>query len=257
MIDSRAVVDSNCHLGERVTVGPYSVIGPEVEIGDETWIGPHVVIRGPTKIGCENKIFQFCSVGDDPQDKKFQDDKESYLEIGDQNVIREYCSINRGTELGGGRTVIGNDNWIMAYVHIAHDCIIGDHTVFANNTTLAGHVSIDDYAILGGFTGVHQFCHIGSHCFTAISSVVVKDVPPYLMVSGNTAKPYGLNKEGLKRHGFSNDTINQLLKVYKLVYREGLTIKKAIAEIKKLKSESEEIAGFINFIEKSERGIIR
>ena len=257
MIDSTALVDSSCHICEGVTVGPYSVVGPDVEIGDDTWIGPHVVIRGPTKIGCENKIFQFCSVGDDPQDKKFQDDKESYLEIGDRNVFREYCSINRGTEPGGGRTVIGHDNWIMAYVHIAHDCIIGDHTVLANNTTLAGHASIDDYAILGGFTGVHQFCRVGRHCFTAISSVVVKDVPPFLMVSGNTAKPHGLNKEGLKRHGFSNDTINQLLKAYKIVYREGLTVKKAIVKIKKIRSKSEEIDSFIGFIEQSERGIAR
>jgi len=257
LIDSKALVDSSCHIGEGVTVGPYSVVGPDVEIGDDTWIGPHVVIRGPTKIGCENKIFQFCSVGDDPQDKKFQDDKESYLEIGDRNVFREYCSINRGTELGGGRTVIGHDNWIMAYVHIAHDCIIGDHTVLANNTTLAGHASIDDYAILGGFTGVHQFCRIGRHCFTAISSVIVRDVPPYLMVSGNTAKPHGLNKEGLKRHGFSNGTINQLLKAYKIVYREGLTVKKAIVKIKKIRSKSEEIDSFIGFIEQSERGIAR
>ena len=257
MIDSRAVVDPDCQLGERVAIGPYSVVGPGVEIGDDTWIGPHVVIKGPTKIGRKNKIFQFCSIGDDPQDKKYQDDKESYLVIGDNNVIREYCSINRGTSLGGGHTIIGNDNWIMAYVHIAHDCIISNHTVFANNTTLAGHVRIDDYAILGGFTGIHQFCRVGMHSFTAISSVVVKDVPPYLMVSGNTAKPYGLNKEGLKRHGFSEDIISQMRKVYKIVYREGLTIKEAIAEIKKLNAGLKEVNNFVEFIEQSERGIVR
>ena len=257
MIDPRAVVDPDCQVGERVSIGPYSVIGPGVEIGDDTWIGPSVVIKGPTKIGRKNKIFQFCSIGDDPQDKKYQDDKESYLEIGDNNVIREYCSINRGTSLGGGHTKIGNGNWIMAYVHIAHDCIICDHTIFANNATLAGHVRIDNYAILGGFTGVHQFCRIGEHSFTAISSVVVKDVPPYLMVSGNTAKPYGLNKEGLKRHGFTEDTVSQLRKVYKIVYREGLTIKEAIAEIKNLNTGLVEVNKFVQFIEQSERGIVR
>lgn len=257
MIDSRAVVDPACQIGEKVTIGPYSVIGPDVEIGDDTWIGPSVVIKGPTKIGRKNKIFQFCSIGDDPQDKKYHEDKESYLQIGDNNVIREYCSINRGTSLGGGHTIIGNDNWIMAYVHIAHDCIISNHTVFANNATLAGHVRIDDYAILGGFTGIHQFCHIGMHSFMAISSVVVKDVPPYLMVSGNTAKPYGLNKEGLKRHGFSEDTVSQLRKVYKIVYREGLTVKEAITKVKKMNSGLEEVKNFVEFIEKSERGIVR
>ena len=257
MIDSRAVVDPDARIGEGVSIGPFSVIGSGVEIGDNTWIASHVVIKGPTKIGSDNRIFQFSSIGEDPQDKKYQQDKESFLEIGNRNVIREYCSINRGTQLGGGRTVIGDDNWIMAYVHVAHDCLIGNNVVFANNSTLAGHVSIDDYAILGGFTGVHQFCHVGSYSFSAISSVIVKDVPPYLMVSGNTAKPYGLNKEGLKRHGFSSELINQLQKAYKILYREGHTLKVAIKELKKLKSGSEEIENFISFIEKSERGIVR
>ena len=257
MIDKNAVVDPGSKIGSGVSIGPYSIIGPNVEIEDGTWIGPHVVVKGPTRIGASNRIYQFCSIGDDPQDKKYRNDKNSVLEIGDRNMIREYCSINRGTDLGGGLTRIGNDNWIMAYVHIAHDCIVGNKTVFANNTTLAGHVSIDDYVILGGFTGIHQFCRIGKHVFTAISSVIVKDIPPFLMVSGNKARPYGLNKEGLKRNGFSTDVITQLRKAYKIVYREGLTINDAIEKLNDIASNSDEVAQFVRFIEQSERGIAR
>jgi len=257
LIDSTAVIDPDSHIGKDVSIGPCSIIGPDVTIGDSTWIGPHVVIKGPTKIGTSNRIFQFSSIGDDPQDKKYHDDKNSILEIGNHNVIREFCSINRGTEHGGGKTIIGHYNWIMAYVHIAHDCNIGSHTIFANNATLAGHVVIDDYVVLGGFTGIHQFCHVGRHSFTAISSVVVKDVPPYLMISGNTAKPNGLNKEGLKRHGYSSETINKLRKAYKIVYREGLTIKQALDALQTHLAGNEEVAYFAEFIAKSQRGIVR
>jgi len=257
LIDKHAVVDPEANIGNNVSIGPYSVIGPDVVIGDNSWVGSHVVIKGPTKIGQSNRIYQFASIGDDPQDKKFSADEQSTLEIGDRNLIREYCSINRGTEEGGGKTVIGNDNWIMAYVHIAHDCLVGDGTVFANNTTLAGHVRIDDFVILGGFTGVHQFCHIGKHCFTAISSIVVKDIPPFLMVSGNTAKPSGLNRVGLKRHGFTIETIALLRKAYKIVYRNGLTTKVAIDALEEMASQSEAIEEFSDFIEKSTRGIAR
>jgi UDP-N-acetylglucosamine acyltransferase len=257
LIHSTVVIDPDARIGENVSIGPYSVIGQGVTIGDNTWIGSHAVIKGPTRIGKSNRIFQFCSIGDDPQDKKFDNDNNSTLEIGDCNVIREYCSINRGTEHGGGKTVIGNSNWIMAYVHIAHDCIIGSNIIFANNTTLAGHVAVDDYAIFGGFTGIHQFCQIGKHCFTAISSVVVKDVPPYLMIAGNTAKPSGLNREGLKRHGFSSETINLLRKAYKIVYREGLTVKAALENLQELAEQSEEVRYFAEFIEQSKRGIVR
>lgn len=257
MIDERAVIDPTAKIGNNVSIGPFSIIGPDVIVGDDNWIGPHVVIKGPTKIGQSNRIFQFASIGDDPQDKKFSGNEQSTLEIGDRNLIREYCTINRGTEQGGGKTVIGNDNWIMAYVHIAHDCLVGDGTVFANNTTLAGHVSIDNFVILGGFTGVHQFCHIGKHCFTAISSVVVKDVPPFLMVSGNTAKPSGLNREGLKRHGFTIETIDLLRKAYKTVYRKGLTRKQATEALEEMASQSEAVKEFSDFIEKSTRGIVR
>ena len=257
MIDERAAIDPGAVIGKNVEIGPYSVIGPDVVIGDDNWIGPHVVIKGPTKIGRSNRIYQFTSVGEDPQDKKYSGDEQSSLEIGDGNLIREYCSINRGTEAGGGKTVIGNDNWIMAYVHIAHDCIVGNSTIFSNNATLAGHITIDDYVILGGFTAIHQFCHIGKHCFTAGLSMVGKDVPPFLMVAGDRAKPIGLNREGLKRHGFNKETIDILRKVYKIVYRNGLTTKQALEGLEDLASQSEAVREFADFIEKSSRGIIR
>ena len=256
MIDPTAVVHPGAHIEEDVIIGPYSIIQDNVEIGAGSWIGPHVVIKGTTRIGKSNKIYQFCSIGDDPQDKKYQGE-DSVLEIGSGNVIREYCSVNRGTAEGGGKTVIGDDNWIMAYVHIAHDCLVGSHTIFANNSTLAGHVVIDDHAILGGFTGVHQFCRLGSFSFSAISTVIVKDVPPYLLVSGNTAKPCGLNREGLRRNGYNADIINQLRKAYKIVYRNGLVLSDALEELKILGKDSDEVTKFAEFIENSERGIVR
>ena len=256
MIDSRAIIDPKATLAAGVSVGPFSIIGPDVEIGANTWIGPHVVINGPTRIGADNKIYQFASIGDAPQDKKYAGEP-TRLEIGDRNTIREYCTINRGTVQGGGVTKIGDDNWIMAYVHIAHDCRVGNHVIFANHTTLAGHVTVDDHVICGGFTGIHQFCHIGRHCFTAISTIVVKDVPPYLMIAGNTAKPSGLNKEGLKRHGFSAATITLLRKAYKIVYREGLTVQQALDKLQLLGAASEEVASFAEFISRSSRGIVR
>ena len=256
MIDPTAVVHSGAHIEEDVIIGPYSIIQENVEIGAGSWIGPHVVIKGPTRIGQNNKIYQFCSIGDDPQDKKYQGEN-SVLEIGSGNVIREYCSVNRGTAEGGGKTVIGDDNWIMAYVHIAHDCLVGSHTIFANNSSLAGHVVIDDHAILGGFTGVHQFCRLGSFSFSAIASIIVKDVPPYVLVYGNTAKPCGLNREGLRRSGFNTDTINQLRKAYKIVYRNGLVLSDALEELEILAKNSDEINKFAEFIKNSERGIVR
>ena len=257
MIHPTALVDTAARIGNNVSIGAYSVIGPDVTLGDGCWIGAHVVIKGPTTLGGDNRIFQFCSIGDDPQDKKYNQDAHSTLEIGERNVIREFCTINRGTEHGGGRTVIGSDNWIMAYVHVAHDCSVGNHVVFANHTTLAGHVTVDDHVICGGFTGVHQFCHIGRYCFTAISSVIVKDVPPYLMIAGNTAQPNGLNKEGLKRHGFSAETITLLRQAYKIVYREGLTVQQALKKLQPLCAAAEEVAYFADFISTSSRGIVR
>ena len=257
MIDQTAIIHSNADIHKNVSIGPYSVIGENVSIGSGTVIGSHVVITGPTTIGPNNKIFHFSSIGEDPQDKKFNKDKNSYLEIGANNTIREYVSINRGTSDGGGKTIIGNNNWIMAYVHIAHDCIIGNNSTFANNTTLAGHVAIQDFVTLGGFTGVHQFCRIGSYSFSAISSVIVKDVPPYILVSGNTAKPSGLNREGLKRNGFDADTINLLKKAYRIIYRENLTLTEAVNELMELSVDSKSVNVMHSFISSSKRGIVR
>jgi len=257
MIDSTAIIHPDAHLESDVCIGPYSIIGASVSIDSGTVIGSHVVINGPTTIGPNNKIFHFCSIGEDPQDKKYKGENNSILEIGAGNTIREYVSINRGTGDGGGKTVIGNDNWIMAYVHIAHDCVVGNNTVFANNATLAGHVIIDDFVILGGFTGVHQYCRVGSYSFSAISSVIVKDVPPYVLVSGNSAKPSGLNREGLKRHGFDSDTINILRKAYKVIYRDGLILKDALDELSKLSDESDKVDKMRSFIAASQRGIVR
>ena len=257
MIDPRAIIDDKARIGSNVEIGPYSVIGPDVDIDDGTRIAAHVVIRGPTRIGRDNRIYQFCSIGEDPQDKKYAGEADSRLEIGNGNTIREFCSINRGTAAGGGVTQLGDDNWIMAYVHIAHDCIIGSHTVFANNATLAGHVSVDDYAILGGFTGVHQFCRIGAYSFAAIASVIVKDVPPFVMVSGNTADPNGLNREGLRRHAFSSDSINALRKAYKTVYRDGLLLRDALEQLAPDCADQPEVARFVKFIRASSRGIVR
>ena len=257
MIDATAIVHPDARVGAGVSIGPYSVIGAQVEIGDGTRIGPHVVVSGPARIGRSTHIFPFCSVGGDPQDKKYRGESESRLEIGDGNVIREYCSINRGTAGGGGVTRIGANNWIMAYVHIAHDCWIGDQTIFANNATLAGHVTVEDYAILGGFTGVHQFCRVGRHSFSAIASVIVKDVPPYILVSGNTAKPKGLNREGLKRHEISDEDVEHLRRAYRIVYRDGLLLKDAMEQLVPLAAVSTHVANFRNFINASDRGIVR
>ena len=257
MIDPTAKVHPGAEIGTGVEIGPYSVIGEKVEIAEDCVIGPHVVIKGPTRIGKSNRISQFSSIGDDPQDKKYQGEPESHLEIGENNVIREFCSINRGTALGGGLTKIGNDNWIMAYVHIAHDCKVGNNAIFANNATLAGHVIINDFVILGGFTGVHQFCRIGCHSISAIAAVVVKDVPPYLMISGNTAKPNGLNKVGLRRNGFSHDSVESIRKAYHIVYRQGLLLKDALKELEALSDANGEVSNFTRFIKESERGIIR
>ena len=257
MIDPTAIIHPDADIHSDVSIAPYAIIGANVAIDSGTEVGPHVVINGPTKIGKDNRFFQFCSIGEDPQDKKFRGESESVLEIGSGNTFREYVSINRGTADGGGKTVIGNDNWVMAYVHIAHDCIIGNNTTFANNATLAGHVIIDDFAILGGFTGVHQFCRVGQYSFSAIASVIVKDVPPYVLVSGNTAKPSGLNREGLKRHGFDNDVINILRKAYKIVYRDGLTLKDALEALTELSAASKDVDLLRTFIAASQRGIVR
>lgn len=256
MIDPRAVVDPTAKLAQDVSVGPYVIIGSDVEIGSGTTIAPHVVINGPTRIGRDNRIFQFASIGDEPQDKKYAGEA-TLLEIGDRNVIREYCTISRGTVQGGGVTRLGNDNWIMAYVHIAHDCKVGSNTIFANSASLAGHVTIQDFAVLGGFTLVHQFCRIGAHSFTAMNTVIVKDVPPFVMVSGYPAKPYGLNVEGLKRRGFSPDVIQEIRRAYKLLYKSNLKLEEAKQEIDAMVKHCPEIEQMNAFLETSTRGITR
>ena len=255
-IDPRAVIDATATIADDVTIGPYSVIGAGVEIGSGTWIGPHVVINGPTRIGKDNRIFQFASIGEVPQDKKYHGEA-SLLEIGDRNTVREFVTINRGTEEGGGITRLGNDNWLMAYIHIAHDCLIGNHTTFANGASLAGHVTIDDYAILGGFTLVHQFCAIGENSFCGMGSAIGKDVPPYIMVSGNPAQPYGLNTEGLKRRGFDKAMIRDLKEAYKVIYRSGLTVDQAITRLQEMATQTPEIEAMITFLTHSTRGILR
>lgn len=255
-IDTRAAVDPTARIGNNVTIGPFSVIGKDVEIGDGSWIGPHVVINGPTRIGRENRIFQFASIGEIPQDKKYRGE-DSRLEIGDRNTIRENATINRGTADGGGITKVGNDNWLMAYIHIAHDCIIGDHTIFSNAASLAGHVRIDNYAILGGFTLVHQFCTIGAHAFCGMGSAINKDVPPYIMVNGNPVQPHGLNTEGLKRHQFSKETLQALREAYKLIYRSGLTTQEAIKQLAEPAEIFPEVAAMRDFLAQSQRGIVR
>jgi UDP-N-acetylglucosamine acyltransferase len=257
LIDPAAKIHPDARIGDGVAIGPWSIIDGDVEIGEGTWIGPHVVIRGPTRIGAGNRIHQFCSIGDAPQDKKYDGGGPSRLEIGDGNVIREFCTINRGTPGGGGLTRIGSHNWIMAYVHIAHDCFIGDRTVFANNATLAGHVLVEDHAILGGFTGVHQYCRIGRYSFTGISSVIVKDVPPYVLVAGSPARPHGLNREGLRRHGFAPDDLERLRAAYRTVYREGLRLAEALDRLDALAADCAHVRVFADFIRTSRRGIVR
>lgn len=256
MIHSTALIDPRARLGQSVRIGAYTVIGPDVEIGDDCEIGHHCVIQGHTRIGRANRIFSFNAIGGEPQDKKYAGEP-TRLEIGDRNTIREYCSFNTGTAQDAGVTRLGNDNWIMAYVHIAHDCQVGNHTIMANNATLAGHVTIDDWAILGGFVGVHQFCHIGAHVILGISAVIRQDVPPYLTVAGNPATPHGINSEGLKRRGFSPDSIAAIKRAYKTLYRSGLSLAEAQAALVAQAGEYPELKSFVDFLAASQRGILR
>jgi len=256
VIHNTAIIDAHASLGKNVTVGPYSVIGADVSIGDNTWIGPHVVIKGPTSIGQDNKIYQFASLGEDSQDKKYSGEKTT-LTIGDRNIIREFCTFNRGTVQGGGTTAIGNDNWIMAYAHIAHDCRVGNHTTFSNNATLAGHVVVDDYALMSGFSAAHQFCQIGAHAMVGMGTLIAKDVPPYVIVSGPPATPYGINYVGLKRRGFSESALAGLKQAYKIIYRQGLTRNEALVELAALANKTSEVSLLVEFLNRSERGIVR
>ena len=256
MIHSTAVVHPGAKLGPRTTVGAYSVIGEHVEIGEGTSIGSHVVIDGRTRIGAGNRIFSHSALGGAPQDKKYAGEP-TRLEIGDRNTIREFCTFNTGTAQDAGVTRIGSDNWIMAYVHIAHDCDVGSHTIFANNAALAGHVRVGDWAILGGYTMVHQFVSIGAHAMTAIATVLLLDLPPYVTAAGNTAKPFGINSEGLKRRKFSPESIARIKSAYRTLYREGLKLDEARAELEKMAEASSEIAPMVEFLAASRRGITR
>ncbi|MTI62736.1 acyl-ACP--UDP-N-acetylglucosamine O-acyltransferase [Methylophaga sp.] len=256
MIHPSAIIDPSAVIADDVKIGPFTVIGPKVEIGSGCEIASHVVINGPTRIGKNNRIFQFASIGEEPQDKKFHGE-DTWLEIGDNNLIRESVTINRGTVGGGGVTRIGNNNWIMAYVHIAHDCIVGNENIFANNASLAGHVLIDDYVILGGFTLVSQFNYLGSHSFSAMGSVISRNVPPYVLVSGHMAKPVGVNVEGLRRRKFSDGQIRNIRQAYKYLYRSGLRMEEAEQKLQSMEQQDKELEILFSFLDKQEGGIIR
>lgn len=255
-IHPTAIVHPAAQLGRGVVVGPYSIVGEHVEIGADTVIGPHVVVTGHTRIGRENRIFQFSSIGEQPQDKKYAGEP-TRLEIGDRNTIREFCTFNCGTAQDAGVTRLGNDNWIMAYVHLAHDCQVGNQTIFANNAQLAGHVQVGDWAILGGFTGVHQFVRVGAHSFTAVGSVLLQDLPPFVMASGNPAVPRSINAEGLKRRGFSAATVAAIRRAYKTLYRSGMKLDEARACIEAESAAVPELELLAGFLAASGRGIIR
>jgi len=256
MIHPTAIVSPRARLGSNVTVGAYAVIGEHVEIGDDTSVGPHTVVTGRTRIGRDNRIYQFCSIGEAPQDKKYAGEATE-LHIGDRNTIREFCTLNVGTAQDVGITRIGNDNWIMAYVHVAHDCQVGSNTVFANSTQLAGHVHIGDWAILGGFTGVHQFVRVGAHSFTAVSTVLLQDLPPYVMAAGNSAQARSINAEGLKRRGFSAEAIQAIKRAYKTLYRSGLSLDEARKQIASEAEAMMELRILAEFLSVAGRGIVR
>ena len=256
MIHPSAIVHRGARLAADVEVGPYSLIGEHVEVGEGTWIGAHVVLDGHTRIGRRNRIWHFASLGTPNQDKKYAGEP-TRVEIGDGNTIREYVTINRGTAQDAGVTRVGDDNWIMAYVHFAHDCVVGSHTVFANLTQLAGHVTVGDWAIFGASTLVHQHVHIGAHAFTGMGTYLPQDLPPFVMAAGNMAKPFSINKEGLKRRGFSPDTIVRLKRAYKTLYRKGLSLQDATRELESQVAECPEVGEILKFLAASKRGIIR
>ena len=259
-IHATAIVDPKAELDSLVEVGAYSIIGPHVRIGARTKVGPHVVIDGHTTIGCDNTFFQFSSIGGAPQDKKYAGEP-TRLEIGDRNLIREFCTFNLGTAQDEGLTKIGDDNWILAYVHIAHDCRVGSNTIFSNNASLAGHVHIGDWVILSGFAAVHQFCKIGNHAFVGMNTSLTQDVPPFVLLSGNPAAAHGVNIEGLKRRGFTREQIGAIRTAYKLIYKPGLTLDQAKAALAEQAAGAPEAAAALrlmrDFLDNTTRGIVR
>lgn len=256
MIDPRAVIDARAEIAAGVEIGPFAIIGPDVSIAEGCRIGPHAVIRGPTKLGANNQVFQFASLGDAPQDKKYKGEP-TRLEIGTGNTFREFCTVNRGTTHDVGVTRIGNENWFMAYTHVAHDCQVGNHCILANCATLGGHVELGDWVIMAGFSGVHQFCKIGAHCFLANNTAVTRDVPPFLMVTGQPAEPHSVNSEGLKRRGFTPEQIRNVRNAFKILYRSGLKLAPATEQLKALAASQPEIAPFVEFLATTTRSIVR
>jgi len=256
MIDPRAVIDARAEIAADVEIGPYSIIGAEVSIAQGCHIGPHVVIRGPTRLGASNRVFQFASIGDAPQDKKYKGEP-TRLEIGAGNTFREYCTVNRGTTHDKGVTRIGDDNWFMAYTHVAHDCQVGSHCVLANFATLGGHVELGDWVLMAGFSGVHQFCKIGAHCFVGNNAAVTRDVPPYLMVTGQPAEPHSVNAEGLKRRGFSSEQIRNIRNAFKILYRSELKLAAATEQLRALAASQPELVPFVEFLATATRSIVR
>jgi len=256
MIHPTAVIDSSAQIGDNVKIGPYCIVGEEVIIGADCELKSHVLVAKHTTLGKGNRIYSFTSIGEDPQDKKYQDEPTQLI-IGDNNTIREYVTINRGTTDDQGVTCIGNDNWIMAYVHIAHDCVLGDHTILANCSTLAGHVHVGDHAILGGFTKLHQFCRVGAHAFSAMDSGFQKDLPPFVMAQGNPAKPRAINFEGLKRRGFNKERISMIKTAYRVLYKSDLKLDEAVLELEQIAQNSDDVKMMVEFIQQSSRSIVR
>ena len=259
-IHPTAIVDPKAELDESVEIGAYSIIGPNVKIGARTKVGPHVVIDGNTTIGCDNTFFQFSSIGGAPQDKKYHGE-DTRLEIGDRNLIREFCTFNLGTAQDAGVTRLGNDNWILAYVHLAHDCQVGNNTIFSNNAALGGHVHVGDWVIVSGFAAVHQFCKIGAHAFVGMNTSLTQDLPPFVLVSGNPASTHGVNIEGLKRRGFTREQINAIRNAYKLIYKSNLTLEEAKSALEASEAETPDAAPYLrmmrDFLGNATRGIVR
>jgi UDP-N-acetylglucosamine acyltransferase len=256
LIHPTAIIDPTAELAEDVSIGPYSIVGPGVQIDAGTVVGSHVVIKGPTFIGKDNRIFQFSSVGEDTQDMKYRGEP-TRLEVGDRNIIREYCTIHRGTVQDKSITQVGSDNLLMAYTHVAHDCVVGDHVIMANAASIAGHVQVESHAILGGFTLVHQFCKIGQYSFSAMGSILSRDIPPYVLVGGQPTKPHGINAVGLERQGFSQDAIRQIKKAYKIVYKSGLKLEASIEALEEMAEETPEVDCMVTFLKQTQRSILR